>query len=193
MSRGERVMVAKDAFESEDPWELVGSNVQVVNALYDADLQDADIPPAALASFYVDFYLTQVNDGGFSQFVFQSQWNGEIVRQVAEGLRAMGATAHLALFERAAMAIEKLDEEQLEAYMDGDYLGDDPEWDFLDEGVNVAFFALRDAEDLVTLNAGWLRAQPELQALDPAELAAEVARRGAARRPAKRQKAVARG
>lgn len=159
--------------------DVVDANVDVVNAMY-AELLDADeIAPNALRSYYVDFYLTQALGGGFAQYVFTLPERGEIDRYVREGLAGMGATAHLDLFNRSAAAFDSLSEEDADAYLDGD-----AELEGGDEGAEAAvpaavqlleqldeeFEPLLETEDLVALNAAWLRGQPDLLVLDEDEL-----------------------
>ncbi len=100
--------------------DVVDSNVTVVNAMY-AELLDApEIAPNALRSYYVDFYLTQALAGGFAQYVFTVPEREEIDAYVREGLEGMGATAHLALFNRTAAAFDALSEDDADTYLDGD-------------------------------------------------------------------------
>ncbi len=91
----------------------------------------------------------------------------------------MGATAHLDLFNRSAAAFDSLSEEDADAYLDGD-----AELEGGDEGAEAAvpaavqlleqldeeFEPLLETEDLVALNAAWLRGQPDLLVLDEDEL-----------------------
>ena len=50
--------------------DVVDANVNVVNAMFEELLDAEEISPAALRSYYVDFYLTQSLEGGFAQYVF---------------------------------------------------------------------------------------------------------------------------
>lgn len=157
--------------------DVVDANVDVVNAMY-AELLDAEeIAPSALRSYYVDFYLTQILGGGFAQYVFTVPEREEIDTYVREGLAAMGATAHLDLFNRSAAAYDSLSEDEADAYLDGDSLleadaGAPP----VSEGVQLLeqlddeFEPLLETEDIVALNAAWLRSQPDLLVLDADEL-----------------------
>lgn len=164
--------------------DVVDANVDVVNAMY-AELLDADeIAPNALRSYYVDFYLTQALGGGFAQYVFTLPEREEIDNYVREGLAGMGATAHLDLFNRSVAAFDSLSDEEADAYLDGDAeLGFDddadgagvseaeaPEAVRLLEQLDDAFESLLETEDIVALNAAWLRSQPDLLVLDADEL-----------------------
>ena len=165
--------------------DVVDANVDVVNAMY-AELLDAEeIAPTALRSYYVDFYLTQALGGGFAQYVFTLPERAEVDGYVREGLAAMGATAHLDLFNRSVAAFDALSEEDADAYLDGDAeLDAGLDADGGAGGVGAAvpdavrqleqlddeFEPLLETEDIVALNAAWLRSQPDLLVLDPDEL-----------------------
>ena len=187
---------------SED---VVDSNVTVVNAMY-AELLDApEIAPNALRSYYVDFYLTQALAGGFAQYVFTLPEREEIDAYVREGLEGMGAAAHLALFNRTAAAFDALSEDDADAYLDGDTDGytdgdaddaDGGEDSTEDDGGSTSaeaarsaeavrelemlddeFESLLETEDILALNAAWLRSQEGLLLLDDEQLEQHIAER----------------
>lgn len=186
---------------SED---VVDSNVTVVNAMY-AELLDApEIAPNALRSYYVDFYLTQALAGGFAQYVFTVPEREEIDAYVREGLEGMGAAAHLALFNRTAAAFDALSEDDADTYLDGDTAGDADGLDDADGGedsteddggtasaeaarsaeavrelerLDDEFESLLETEDILALNAAWLRSQEGLLLLDDEQLELHIAER----------------
>ena len=151
--------------------DVVDANVDVVNAMY-AELLDAEeIAPAALCSYYVDFYLTQALEGGFAQYVFTLPERGDVDGYIRAGLAGMGATAHLDLFNRSVTAFDALSDEEADAYLDGE--GSEagaPEAVQLLERLDGEFEPLLETEDIVALNAAWLRSQPDLLVLDGDEL-----------------------
>lgn len=193
--------------------DVVDSNVTVVNAMY-AELLDApEIAPNALRSYYVDFYLTQALAGGFAQYVFTVPEREEIDAYVREGLEGMGATAHLALFNRAAAAFDALSEDDADTYLDGDteHFDDaDDDGDSTDDadddgdaddstdgdrgsataeaarsaeavrelqGLDDDFESLLETEDILALNAAWLRSQEGLLVLADEQLELHIAER----------------
>ena len=195
--------------------DVVDSNVTVVNAMY-AELLDApEIAPNALRSYYVDFYLTQALAGGFAQYVFTVPEREEIDAYVREGLEGMGATAHLALFNRAAAAFDALSEDDADTYLDGDTEhfddahgadgstdDDRTDGDRADdggtdgdrgsaaaeaarsaeavrelEGLDDDFESLLETEDILALNAAWLRSQEGLLVLADEQLELHIAER----------------
>ncbi len=173
------VLVSQEALASNDPYDLIYSNIEVVNAQLEEHLKHEEISTDALRSYYVDFFLAQLNNGGFSQFVYNSGW-GECIDYITDGFEAMGATRHLELFEDAARKMrERPGIEGLKRFFESDYFDENPERDILDE-FNDGFFALEESEDLIELNAAWLRGLPHLAALSKQEIAEEVEQRAQA-------------
>ena len=165
--------------------EVVDANVEVVNAMYAELLDIEEISPNALRSYYVDFYLTQSLGGGFAQYVFTAPDREDIDAYVRAGLENMGASAHLDLFNRTVAAFDALSEEDADAYLDRDAdLDADLEGgtDVPDavrrlEELDGEFETLLETEDIIALNAAWLRGQPDLLVLDDEELDRHIAER----------------
>lgn len=173
------VIVSTDAITSDDPSELIYSNIDVVNALFAEHLTHDEISSDALRSYYVDYFLAELNNGGFSQFVYNSRW-GKCIDYIRDGLAAMGANKHLELFGVASQQMNNRPGiEGLERFLASGYFGDNAERDVLNE-FNEGFFTLGDSEDLTELNAVWLRGLPHLVALSQSEIEEEIARRAAA-------------
>jgi hypothetical protein len=180
-SRYPTVLTADSVNASNE--DVVDANVTVVNAMY-AELLDApEIAPNALRSYYVDFYLTQSLGGGFAQYVFTAPEREEIDAYVREGLEGMGATAHLELFNRTVKAYDALSDDDADAYLDGDSDGEDDDADGTSEAVqeleelDSEFESLLETEDIIVLNAAWLRSQEGLLMLDDEQLALHIAER----------------
>jgi hypothetical protein len=171
------VVLTTDTIEASDE-EVVDANVSVVDAMHRELLESPEISPVALRSYYVDFYLTQSLEGGFAQYVFTSVDRAESDTLIREGMAAMGATAHLGLFNRTAEAFDALSEEDAERYLDGglDEDGEAPDGVRRMEELDGDFEELLESENITALNAAWLRGQEELLVLDEAELAAHIGR-----------------
>ena len=166
--------------------DVVDANVNVVNAMFEELLDAGEIAPAALRSYYVDFYLTQALAGGFAQYVFTAPEREEVDPYVREGLAAMGAAAHLDLFNRTVAAFGALTDTDVDTYLDGGSSwtaeGDEP-----GDGVSGAvrgieeldgeFESLLATEDIAALNAAWLRGQADLLVLADDDLDAHIAGR----------------
>jgi hypothetical protein len=172
------VIVSDQSVASVDPYDVVYSNIELVNALFGEHLRADEIAPDALRSYYVDYYLAQINNGGFSQFVYNSHWSPLMNAFIREGLLAMKAVGHLALFNESAALVDRLGADRLQTFFESEYFDTNAERDALDAN-NDRFYALSETEDLIALNAAWLRSLPGLKAKTADEIKAEVARRGA--------------
>jgi hypothetical protein len=173
------VIVSDQSFASTDPYDIISSNIELVNALFGEHLRADEIPPDALRSYYVDYYLTQVENGGFSQFVYNSRWSPLMNSFIREGLAGMKAVRHLALFDESAALIDRFEPDRLQTFFESDYFDTNPARDALDAN-NDRFCELLEIENLVALNAAWLRSLPNLRMMTAVEIEAEVARRAAA-------------
>lgn len=154
---------------------VVDANVDVVNAMYEELLDEREIAANALRSYFVDFYLTQMLDGGFAQYVFTAGDRRRTDGLIRDGLREMGAPQHATLFDELTSAFDGLSADDAEAYLDGED-GTSPAVAALEE-LDERFEALQDEQDLVALNAAWLRGQEGLLALDDDGIEDEIARR----------------
>ncbi|MET3141726.1 UNVERIFIED_ORG: hypothetical protein ABIB13_001428 [Arthrobacter sp. UYEF2] len=157
--------------------EVVDANVYVVNAMYGKLLDVGEIAPAALGSYYVDFYVTQSLEGGFAQYVFTAD-RDEVDPLIREGLAGMGATAHLELFNRTVAALDALSEEDEERYLDGDLDAEEESTDAVRtiEELDGEFEELFETENITAFNAAWLLRQEGLLVLDDEELDAYIER-----------------
>ncbi len=157
-----KIYIAQSALDSHDTSEIVYSNIDLLNELFNELVYEHEAHTAALQSYYVDYYLAQVNNGGFAQFVYNSQANRKLYEQVAQGLSNMGAVQHLALFQRNLGSLKSLSETEFEDYLADDYFSDeDPVCNTLNQH-NDAFYALQQQEDLTEYNANWLKHHPDL-------------------------------
>jgi hypothetical protein len=118
----EAVIVSDQKFQSDDPCDIVDSNVSYLSAQFEQHLNEDEVSRDALRSYYVDFYLGQLENGGFSQFVYNSDWSESIVGLVLEGLEAVGAVRHLQLLKQAAALLDQMGPERLEEFLEGEYL-----------------------------------------------------------------------
>jgi hypothetical protein len=186
------IIVLEASVAHDDPGEIVGSNVWFVNALRKEYLTTDEIAAESLRSYYVDYYLAQVNNGGFSQFVYNSRWSPRCICLIREGMRAIGAERHLEVFEQGARLVEQFGPDRLEAYFASEYFGENPDRDELN-APNAEFCAAQEVEDLQALNAAWLRKHPDLCPLPTEEdMRQEARRRGQALPDRERRVAAAR-
>ena len=170
------VVVSTASFAADEPQRIVVSNAAFVDALFAEFLTAEEIAPDALRSYFVQYYLAQMDNGGFAQFVYNSNWDPNVVSKVRDGLRTMGARMHQAVFLEGVTTVRQLGQEALDAFLSRDFWGDNPVRDRLD-AVTEQFVKAGEVEDLAARNAEWLRAHPNLQILTRDEMEAEVARR----------------
>lgn len=173
------VIVSQASLASDDPYDIVYSNITFLNALQSEHFADAELSADALRSYFVDYYLAQVNNGGFSQFVYNSGWEENTVVAVREGLQAMGATEHHELFRKSASIVDQLGPDGLKNYLASEYFGENEQRDILN-AFNDKFFELCEREDLIQLNSDWLRSLPNLVVMTVDEMKQEVKRRAQA-------------
>ncbi len=155
-----KIIVSEKSFNSDEPYDLVYSNVTVVNVLKEEKVGDAGIHEDGLTSYYVDYYLAQYNNGNFPQFVWNTGWNADLNRIIEKGLGQIGAEKHLQLFRTQSEKVEKLPEDELKAFLQSDYFGENPTRDSLK---NYSFYDVD--EDLIKLNSKWLRNHPQLEVM----------------------------
>jgi hypothetical protein len=170
------IVVLEASLAHGNPGEIVGSNVWFVNALLDEYLTTDEIAADAVRSYYVDYYLAEVNNGGFSQFVYNSRWDPEIIAFAREGLRAMSSKRHLEVFEEGVRLVEEIGPARLKGYFASEYFGENMNRDELN-ALNDDFSMAEQTEDLLALNAAWLRNHPRLWPIQTVELMREEARR----------------
>ncbi len=171
------IVVTAQSMASDDARDVIQSNIDYVNMLFSEQLNESEISHDAFVSYYVDYYLAQINNGGFAQFVANTGWNAAIVNLVREGLQSMAAPGHAALFEQGAAGVAALGD-RLDAFLASEFFGKNAERDQLN-AVSDGFYALEKKESLEQRNAAWIRARPDLVVVDEAEIPALIAQRAA--------------
>lgn len=178
------VVLASALADDEDPSTIVQSNISYLDMLAGEYIRNDEMNEDALRSYQVDYFLMEWENGGFSQFVYNTHWDPVIVRRVSEGLAAMGAKRILKAFEKGAKMINALGKEALEQYINGSYFHEEGEedqdpidWESIDEAIAKA----ADKEDIAELHGEWLRKHPKLFVMESEEdMRAEARRRGEA-------------
>ncbi|MDM1397447.1 DMP19 family protein [Myroides odoratimimus] len=156
-----KIVVSQDSFNSQEAYDIVYSNITFINLVREeGGLMEETIHPDAILSYYLDYYLAQYKNGNFSQIVWNTQADYEFFAIIADGLEKIGATQNLALLKKQLEVLNNIDETVLEAFCESDYFGTNPTRDLLK---NDDFYNLE--EDIVELNAKWLRNHPDLEVL----------------------------
>lgn len=159
------VIVTQESYESTESQDIIDSNIRYINELRSQYVLCDELSSSALCSYFVDYFLAEMENGGFSQFVYNSRWEHEAVAYVATGLKLIGAGNHLALFMENVGLVAKLGNARLSIFLTSEYWDDNDERDELDKN-NSRFFELSNSEDLSQLNSNWLRSLSNLRVLN---------------------------
>ncbi|MEC5164866.1 hypothetical protein RCH18_000588 [Flavobacterium sp. PL11] len=155
-----RIIISETAANSENPQDIVNSNISVINLMREEKIDDDLIHQDALMSYYLDYYTSQYTKGNFSQFVYSSQWNTELNELIEEALQLIGAEKHLELFQQQCKKVKLLSSVKRDKFFKGKLDGVNPTRDLMN---NDTFFEIE--ENLVQLNADFLQTHPDLEVL----------------------------
>lgn len=164
-----RIIISETAMNSENPQDVVNSNISVVNLMREEGVNDDLIHDDALMSYYLDYYYSQYAAGNFAQFVYNSRWNAELNELIEEGLALLGAEKHLELFQQQSKKVKLMSSVKLNKFLTGKLEGVNPIRDLLN---NDTFFEIE--ENLVILNANFLKTHPDFEVLSVDEMFATL-------------------
>lgn len=154
------IIISENAANSENPQDVINSNISVINLMREEKIDDEFIHEDALMSYYLDYYVAQHTEGNFAQFVHASGWNKELNELIEEGLQLIGAEKHLELFQQQAKKVRLMSSVKLNKFLSGKLEGVNPTRDLLNTDT---FFELE--ENLMALNAAFLLKHPDTQVL----------------------------
>lgn len=172
MKKLEQVLVSSKAYNDADVYAIIGSNITVINTIIEQGGTYDQVSAEALQSYFVDYYAAQLNNGNFAEFVYNSRWNRTLNKLVSEGLANMGAVKQLEYFEAQSKFVEGMSEDELSIYFDSQYFAENATQESLK---NSSYFQLYEEENLVDLNAQWLRQLPNLKVLSNEDIQKEIA------------------
>jgi len=66
----DHIVVSQESIGNSDVYAVIESNISVVNYLLEEGAEPGELSPDALGSYYVDYYLAEVTNGGIAQFMF---------------------------------------------------------------------------------------------------------------------------
>ena len=163
------ILISETAANSENPQDLINSNISVINLMREEKIDDDFIHEDALMSYYLDYYNSQYTQGNFAQFVHNSGWDRELNELIEEGLQLIGAQKHLELFQAQSKKVSLMSSVKLAKFLKGKLEGVNPVRDALN---NDAFFSpeISGEENLVSLNAEFLKNHPDTQILPVEEI-----------------------
>ncbi len=154
------ILISESAANSENPQDVINSNISIVNLMREEKIDDEDIHTDALMSYYLDFYTAQITQGNFAQFVYNSGWNKELNELIEEGLEIIGAPKHLEFFKEQCRKTRLMSSVKLGKFLKGKLEGVNPIRDAINSNI---FFEID--ENLVELNAAFLKNHPDTQIL----------------------------
>ena len=154
------IIISETAAKSENPQDIINSNISVINLMREEKIDDDFIHDDALMSYYLDYYYSNYVAGNFAQFIHNSRWNTELNELIEEGLALIGATKHLELFQEQCKKARLMSSVKREKFFKSKLEGVNPIRDLLN---NDAFFELE--ENLAQLNANFLINHPDTQVL----------------------------
>ncbi len=159
-----KILINQEELNSDDKYDLIYGIIEYVNGLLEAHYQAEEIPTEAFFIYYVDYYLQQTLNGGISQFIYNSNWNPQVIKFVETGLREIKAEKNLELFSKITSEVSLLDNDLTE-YLQGDYFDSRTDIRDLLNKFNDEFYNLQESEDLVELNYNYVRNLPNLELL----------------------------
>ncbi|MCP1994653.1 hypothetical protein [Flavobacterium sp. HSC-61S13] len=154
------IIVSENAFTNPDPYQVILSNISVLNVLREEGIEDSDLFDDALISYLVDYYFSQTTAGGFSQFVWNTKWSEEINELIAVGLDMMNAAEHLAYFEKQQRRMKGLSSIKKKKFFEQSFSEKNPVKSTIDD---ISFSEI--TEDLIQLHSDWLKSHPQLKVL----------------------------
>lgn len=160
-----KIIISETAANSENPQDVVNSNISVINLMRQEKIDDDLIHEDALMSYYLDFYASKYAEGNFSKFVYDSGWNKELNELIEEGLALIGAEKHLELFKEQCRKLRLQSNIKLGKFLKEKYDAPNAFKDLLN---NNAYFELD--ENLAELNAAFLKSHPDTEVLSVEEM-----------------------
>ena len=136
------IIISIDSFHSQNKYDIVSSNNLYITKLFQNDIEEDKISEDALKSYYVDYYLSHIEHGGFSEFIKNFSHKSKILYYIHAGLQALKVEKHLALFQKVFDAKEETIEHN--------------------EKLDEEFNKIQKSENLLQLNHKWLMNHPQL-------------------------------
>lgn len=167
--RLKKILVSENSYNDNDPYKVIASNISIINVLREEGVDFDEIHDEAVMSYYVDYYLTLMQNETFVKFIWNIGYAIDILDSIASGLEKMQAEEHLAFFEEMCKKTETFSDSDLEAFLENDY---SEENEIVKELQTEEFKTIE--EDLIELNSNWLKNHPDLKKLPIENLFIEI-------------------
>lgn len=104
-----KALIRKKQFDSPEPYERIQGIIDYMNTLREGFYTDEELDQLIEFTYvyYVDYYLSQVSNGGLLQFFLNSGFNTEVNSLILSGLIEIQATHNYMLFQKAIILYEK--------------------------------------------------------------------------------------
>lgn len=135
------IIISIDSFHSQNEHDIVSSNSQYITKLFQHNIQEDKISEDALKSYYIDYYLSNIQHGGFSVFIKDFSNKPKILYYIYAGLETLRTEKHLKLFEK--VFFEK------NIFLNNNTLDNE-------------FKTIQKSENLLQINHNWLINHPQL-------------------------------
>lgn len=112
-----KVYIKKSDFNFTDKYVRIQAVIDYVNLMLDGLYEFEEIDDQALELYFVDFYASEVNNGGIAQFMHNSGFNKLFNEKIFAGLTSLGAASMKQIFEKACQKLADLSEEDLEKFL----------------------------------------------------------------------------
>lgn len=148
-----KILISVKSFNSEKQQDIISSNSNYITKLFQNNIKEDKIFEDALKSYYVDYYLSRIQHGGYSNFIKDFSHKPKILYYIYAGLKALKTKHHSALFEKIF-------------FQDNHYL----EKNTLDN----EFRNIQKNEDLLYFNHRWLMHHPALIILECKDIEVKI-------------------
>jgi len=138
------IVVTTKSFHSHSKHDIISSNIEYVTKLFQNNLREDKISEEALKSYYVDYYLSHILHGGFSDFIKDFKNRHTILYFIRIGLETFGTTKHLTLFNKV-FPLKKENVTKIE-----------------NDVLDASFKKIQKYENLTNINHDWLMSHPQL-------------------------------
>lgn len=163
-----KIVLARELYHSESRYERIIGLTDFFHAMLERDFHVEELPEEVHTSYYVSYYLQQVQNGGFAQFIYNSHWDKAIVSFVERGLRKIHAKRHYLLFQRLKQLVRRL-LLQSGTIRERDRILEEPRLRQQIESMNKEFFSLLKIEDLLSLNWSYLGGVESIELVEASE------------------------
>jgi hypothetical protein len=166
------ILVRRSVFEDADDKRIVSALIdEFVNPLTQKGCYlTSELPPNALRSYHTDYYMAQVANGGHGQFMHNSDMKLPLLKNIREGLAAIGLEHFVGIFRDFESFVAAHPKRAAAVAANCGTGQPDP----IQAELDKRFYAQDCYETLMPANGRWLKGLPELKVVADAEFAAAM-------------------